>query len=313
MPRPNLSAHINAAPLTIATVAQRLGVAASTIRTWERRYGLGPAERESGKRRRYNEAEFKQLEQMVRLVRSGVLPSDAAKSIRTSQEVLSESDAAISVDSILKAARTNDFQGLQRDLDVLISRDGLLRTWQEYIGPAMRKTYFPPEGDRPGYAPRSMITQATLSVVYQVAAQAAEHSAGLPHACPALVVCDAEHELRAHIVGVSLQWGGVPTRIVLVTPPAADSDVRAMDVQEAIKEYRESFGAHTLILIGSLASDPDVIAGVDDQLSNLILVGNKCPLEAAPGATRLRTLTACVDEALEFSRNCTIGSEPEVN
>src|SRR5690606_32988819 len=30
------------APLTVAGVARTLGVAASTLRTWDRRYGLGP-------------------------------------------------------------------------------------------------------------------------------------------------------------------------------------------------------------------------------------------------------------------------------
>ncbi|WP_418607771.1 MerR family transcriptional regulator [Georgenia sp. SUBG003] len=36
------------APLTVAAVAGRLGVAASTLRTWDRRYGLGPSAHEAG-------------------------------------------------------------------------------------------------------------------------------------------------------------------------------------------------------------------------------------------------------------------------
>ena len=312
MPRPDLSAHMNPAPLTIATVAQRLGVSASTIRTWERRYGLGP-KREPGKRRRYNEIELKRLERMVRLVRSGVFPSDAAQAIKSSDEVLTDSESAITVESILDTARRGDFNSLQRNLDVLISRDGLLHTWHEYIGPAMRGTYYPPKGDKLGIAPRSLITQATLYAVYQVAKQAPEHSAGFPDACPVLIVCDAAHELRAHIVGVALEWEGVPARIVPVTAPAEGPDICPQDVSEAIKEYRDSFGAHVLILIGLLSSDEKVIEGVDDGGSNLILVGRHCPLESAPGATRLRTLTACVEEAVDSARNCSIPESVGVN
>ena len=35
---------------TVSSVSDELGVSASTLRTWERRYGLGPAQREAGAR-----------------------------------------------------------------------------------------------------------------------------------------------------------------------------------------------------------------------------------------------------------------------
>ena len=34
--------------LTVAAVARRLGVAPATLRTWDRRYGLGPTEHSTG-------------------------------------------------------------------------------------------------------------------------------------------------------------------------------------------------------------------------------------------------------------------------
>ena len=39
--------------LTVAAVARRLGVAPATLRTWDRRYGLGPSSHEAGEHRRY--------------------------------------------------------------------------------------------------------------------------------------------------------------------------------------------------------------------------------------------------------------------
>ena len=42
---------------TVAAVARRLGVAPATLRTWDRRYGLGPSEHTSGAHRRYGPAE----------------------------------------------------------------------------------------------------------------------------------------------------------------------------------------------------------------------------------------------------------------
>jgi len=61
--------------LTVAAVARRLGVAPATLRTWDRRYGLGPTEHSSGEHRRYNSADLARLTLMRKLVISGVSPS----------------------------------------------------------------------------------------------------------------------------------------------------------------------------------------------------------------------------------------------
>lgn len=65
--------------LTVAAVARQLGVAPATLRTWDRRYGLGPTEHASGAHRRYTAADLARLEHMRRLVIAGVPPADAAR------------------------------------------------------------------------------------------------------------------------------------------------------------------------------------------------------------------------------------------
>lgn len=67
------------ARLTVAAVARRLGVAPATLRTWDRRYGLGPTLHAAGAHRRYSRADIGRLEAMRRLVLDGVPPSDAAR------------------------------------------------------------------------------------------------------------------------------------------------------------------------------------------------------------------------------------------
>ncbi|MEU8198075.1 MerR family transcriptional regulator [Microbispora amethystogenes] len=62
----------------IGAVARRLGVPASTLRTWNLRYGIGPSRRSPGGHRRYDEADLRRLQEMNRLVRSGMPPADAA-------------------------------------------------------------------------------------------------------------------------------------------------------------------------------------------------------------------------------------------
>lgn len=68
--------------LTVAAVARRLGVAPATLRTWDRRYGLGPSQHSAGAHRRYSPTDIARLESMRRLVLSGVPPAEAARVVQ---------------------------------------------------------------------------------------------------------------------------------------------------------------------------------------------------------------------------------------
>nr|WP_205707007.1 MerR family transcriptional regulator [Kineococcus vitellinus] len=65
--------------LTVAAVARRLGVAPATLRTWDRRYGLGPSEHTAGAHRRYSSSDLARLVVMRRLTLEGVAPAEAAR------------------------------------------------------------------------------------------------------------------------------------------------------------------------------------------------------------------------------------------
>lgn len=64
--------------VTVAVAARRLGIAPATLRTWDRRYGVGPSEREGGKHRRYSPSDLARLDYMTALIRSGHSPADSA-------------------------------------------------------------------------------------------------------------------------------------------------------------------------------------------------------------------------------------------
>jgi methanogenic corrinoid protein MtbC1 len=69
--------------LSVAAVARRLGVAPATLRTWDRRYALGPSQRAAGSHRRYSAIDIARLDLMRRLVNTGVPPGDAARAALT--------------------------------------------------------------------------------------------------------------------------------------------------------------------------------------------------------------------------------------
>lgn len=66
-------------PLTIGSVSRLLGVAASTLRTWDRRYDLGPSERTDGQHRRYTQVDVARLALVRQLTLRGAQPAEAAR------------------------------------------------------------------------------------------------------------------------------------------------------------------------------------------------------------------------------------------
>ncbi|MEI6231269.1 MAG: MerR family transcriptional regulator [Actinomycetes bacterium] len=89
------------AGLTVAILARRLGVAPATLRTWDRRYALGPSERTAGSHRRYSSEDIARLDVMRRLLNQGIAPQEAAR-IAKSQDVSAQ--AALVLASLVGGA-----------------------------------------------------------------------------------------------------------------------------------------------------------------------------------------------------------------
>jgi transposase-like protein len=65
--------------LGVAAAARRLGIAPATLRTWDRRYGLGPSEHAPGQHRRYTADDMARLDLMRRALLRGAGAGDAAR------------------------------------------------------------------------------------------------------------------------------------------------------------------------------------------------------------------------------------------
>ncbi|MET7686278.1 MerR family transcriptional regulator [Streptomyces sp. NPDC005423] len=69
--------------MTTGFVARKLGVSPTTLRSWDRRYGLGPAERADGRHRRWSPDDLAMLQEMCRLTAVGVSPAEAAHAAKS--------------------------------------------------------------------------------------------------------------------------------------------------------------------------------------------------------------------------------------
>jgi DNA-binding transcriptional MerR regulator len=133
----------------VAAVARRLGVAPATLRTWDRRYGLGPSDHIEGSHRRYTGADLGRLEHMQRLVRAGVAPRDAATAALNSPSTAAEvavgpfvqSDhtpsATAAVRGLRRAAAALDVDTTSRLIGDQIERRGVVWTWDHVIAPVL--------------------------------------------------------------------------------------------------------------------------------------------------------------------------------
>ncbi|HEX7405459.1 MAG TPA: MerR family transcriptional regulator [Candidatus Nanopelagicaceae bacterium] len=132
--------------LTVASVARRLGVAPATLRTWDRRYGLGPTHHKAGEHRRYSAGDVAKLTLMRRLITTGVMPREAAETARihTGEIVL---DALVEeirvheelVDALYRAAFALDAALIETGIRLEIAKSGIVRAWQEVIVPLLER------------------------------------------------------------------------------------------------------------------------------------------------------------------------------
>src|SRR5699024_6784005 len=141
--RPRRSDEIVASgPLTVAAVARELGIAAATLRTWDRRYGLGPTEREAGAHRRYSPEDVKRLHTMRRLTLQGVAPADAARIAtqgedgETGPAAPTDEDVIADPLSLAAAAVEEDFDRVLRTIGQEVAQSGVVAAWTGLVTPA---------------------------------------------------------------------------------------------------------------------------------------------------------------------------------
>ncbi|MEP7021584.1 MAG: MerR family transcriptional regulator [Pseudonocardiales bacterium] len=130
--------------LSVADVAGRVGVAAATLRAWERRYGLGPSARTTGGHRRYSMADIAALQRLQRLTRAGMPVASAALLALepTSQDNLPVIDDRHGSDRLARrfaaAIDTLDPDRIARTADAVLTERGAASGWSEVFVPQLQ-------------------------------------------------------------------------------------------------------------------------------------------------------------------------------
>ncbi|MPV37836.1 MerR family transcriptional regulator [Georgenia subflava] len=300
------------APLTVAAVASRLGVAASTLRTWDRRYGLGPTSHEAGSHRRYTPDDVARLERMRHLTLQGVAPADAARAAASAdpegQVVQLPTDGVqrgqqqadhgerLLVDplSLAAAAVEPDLPRVQRMLDQEVRDQGIVKAWTAVAKPALAMLRQRERSDRPGVDPEAVVTAAVLGAVRDLTVSRLRGSGGgetLPNGPIVLLCAGAERRLRAHVIGGGLAERGVPSRVLRAE--------KAGGVDQVLQSLRERH-ARVLAVLGSPPGVEDIVRAVSGRGDvEVFLLGADAPSLWLPNVHRVRTPGAAVEEIAE--------------
>ena len=130
--------------LTVAAVARQIGVAPATLRTWARRYGLGPTSHEAGQHRRYCASDLAKLMLMRRLISAGVTPADAAEQALAHkgevkvEKILKTFEVRQDVvEALVKAANALDRNFVESILRKDLEKYGVIDCWQEVMVPVL--------------------------------------------------------------------------------------------------------------------------------------------------------------------------------
>lgn len=210
------------AGLSAGEAARRIGVAVTTIRTWDRRYGLGPSYREPGRHRRYSEDDLARLELMRRLTVDGVDAAEAARIALAAGDPAGQAppdSAQAPADSGAPVRAHGTVKGLRRaalaldpaDVDRLLGlafADGVVPAWTKVIAPALRGL-----GSQFAIAGRYIAAEHLLSF----AVSAALARVPRPHTRPrVLLACtpDEEHSLPMEALAAALAERGVASRML---------------------------------------------------------------------------------------------------
>ncbi len=226
------NAQINDEALTVAAVARRLGVAPATLRTWDRRYGLGPTDHSVGEHRRYTAIDIARLTLMRKLVISGVSPAEAAEralafdgesapdSISKTWTKTLTKEVSIReelVETILRAARAYDRSFVEELLRSEMKNRGVTSTWNEVIVPLLIML-----GDEWADTGNGIETEHLVSELIKRLLQESQANVTNPiNSRPVLLACISEemHSLPLYALAAALSERNIQTQFLGARTP----------------------------------------------------------------------------------------------
>jgi DNA-binding transcriptional MerR regulator/methanogenic corrinoid protein MtbC1 len=226
--------------LTSGALARRLGVSPTTLRSWDRRYGIGPAVRADGRHRRWSPQDVAVVEEMCRLTSAGLPPGEAA---RAAAGALGARDAEEGAGGawvpdgdrrrrpepgrpspggtreecrgLARAAVRLDAEAVEDLLAGAVERHGLTGAWQDVMVPTLHAVgrKWASSGDRYVEVEHLLSWHVSTALRRYTRAPAHRHDATAPGPVVLACVPGEQHSLPLEALGAALGERGLPARM----------------------------------------------------------------------------------------------------
>ncbi|WP_042369852.1 MerR family transcriptional regulator [Streptacidiphilus neutrinimicus] len=308
------------AGLPTGEVARRLGVSPVTLRSWERRYGIGPAERDQGHHRRWTAEDIARLEGMGALTAQGLPPAEAARlsldgasptadgqtralapsrpadpehAPHESADGSAYESATMRVRGLVRAADRLDAPAVQALLSAAVDQWGVEASWEEVIAPSLRAA-----GRRWAAVGESYIEVEHL-LSWHVSAELRRRAVPVSGAGPVALLAATpgeEHTLALDAVAAALTARGIAFRMLgsSVPPLALAQGLRRLG-PAAVLLWSQSRATAAPQIAADILDVPFGVAGARHRPLLLLAGPGWRPLPPTCGAVKPANLRAAVD------------------
>lgn len=222
--------------LPVAAVARRLGVAPATLRTWDRRYGIGPMAHTTGRHRRYTHDDIARLELMQQALLRGSTPSEAASyalrsgALPEPPEVVAPREGGTSLlrtlghrsGSVLglsRAAMAMDTVATQRLIADSVDELGVVAVWNDVLRPVFAALASRWEQSGECVEVEHLVHECALAAM--IGATPIVTAPRNPR--PVLLCCapDEQHSLPLYVLRAALAREGIGTQMLGAALPSS--------------------------------------------------------------------------------------------
>jgi DNA-binding transcriptional MerR regulator len=285
--------------LPISVVAQRTGLTATTLRVWQRRYGLGASHSSRGGHRRYSPGDVSRLQAAKQLIEHGVPTAEAARIVLAASEhgLDLPSPTHPAAHHLAAAALELDGPGCRAVLRGNLAGHGVDHTWQFVLRPVLAAV-----GEQWTELPHGIAVEHLLShVAAGVLGEATEGTDDTPslQSAAVLLACvpEEQHDLPLVALAAALSHRGVSAALLGAGTP---TDTLA----EACHLARPPV-VMVLALLPELA-DPGVFEGLPDTTTVLAAGPGWADRPLPPGIRRVDDLADALEAVTDAVLSATV-------
>ena len=263
---------------TVSAVARQLAIAPSTLRTWDRRYGLGPSVHQAGTHRKYSALDLSKLTLMRRLIVSGLSPVDAAgAALKFIGEVLppkiykTESSKEDLVALLYRAANALELDMLEERILAEIKEHGISIVWESVLSPLLVRIGKHWEETHEGVEIEHLVSEKIRRILNESQAKIEKPINSRPvvlacvenetHSLPLQALCAvlAEVGIQSHFLGARTPAISLNQLIKRTAPPAIFlwASMKELAIVDQINNLPSFRPAPKIILGGPGWSDKD--------------------------------------------------------